>query len=76
MIDDLSKTVVEGGHNRDQSNMSLRFNDKQARKSVDIESDQTYCEEVWLFKKVAELSPGENFGETALVQTKPHLVTY
>lgn len=70
---DLSRTV--DGH-RDRSNMSLRFNDQQLHKSVDVQSDQTYCEEVWLFRKVAELLPGENFGESALVQSKPALVTF
>ena len=42
----------------------------------EVQSDKTYTEEVWLFKRLGELGPGESFGQAALVHSKPHLVTY
>ena len=46
------------------------------REAQDNASDKTHKEEVWLFKKVEELGPGQSFGQADLVQSKPHLVMY
>ena len=46
------------------------------REAQDNESEKTHKEEVWLFKKVDELGPGQSFGQADLVQSKPHLVMY
>ena len=39
-------------------------------------SDHTHSEEVWLFKEMEVLGPADSFGQAALAQSKPHLVTY
>ena len=45
-------------------------------RSFEAQSDQTYTEEVWVIRRTDELGPGQNFGQSALVQPKPHLCAY
>ena len=44
--------------------------------SDSIESATTFTEDVWMFRSVAEILPSQSFGQAALAQIKPSLVTY
>ena len=44
--------------------------------SSEVGPQEPYIEEVWLFKQIEILGPGQQFGQADLVQSKPHLVIY
>ena len=48
----------------------------QIGKKSDAHTEEAFIEDVWMFRSVDEVRIGQCFGQAALAQTKPHLVTY